>query len=272
MPGVKKIELMLIDGKGNGLRQARIHPSTITSYIVPRKDISAAGKLSGIDRHGVYFLLDKAKERIYVGQTTTGIHRIEEHNRSKEFWDVAILFLADNKTFNLDSISGLEKFLIEKVKETGMYQVQNSVVPKFLIDAFDLPTIQDFYADISLIMESLGYPLEKPEKEKIDEVVYHCVRKTADAKMTVRKGEYVVLKGSKLNSVESSSMHSSLSVLRGKLISEGKLKKETMELLEDVAFSSPSAAAVFVYGASANGWSEWADDKGVTIDKTIRKK
>ena len=272
MAGAKKIELMLINGKANGLLQARIHSSAITSYVVPRKLISDAGKLDGIDRHGVYFLLDKEKENIYIGQTTNGIHRIEDHNRSKEFWDIAILFLADSKTFSLDTISGLEKFLIEKAKTAALYNVKNAVVPKYKIDAFDMPTIQDFYGDIGLIMETLGYPLEASVEDAPKEITYHCVRKTADAKMTVRKGEYVVLKGSKLNPVEFSSMHPSLSSLRKKLISDGKLKKDNMELLEDTAFPSPSAAAVFVYGASSNGWVEWADDDGVTIDKTIRRK
>lgn len=272
MAGIKKIELMLIDGTANGILQVRIHPSTITSYVMPRKLLSGASKLSGIDRHGVYFLFDKARTHVYVGQTTNGIHRIEDHNRTKEFWDTAILFLADNKTFNLDSISGLEKFLIEKAKETAIYQVKNAVVPKFQIDPFDLPTIQDFYGDICLIMATLGYPLEITEEDKPKETVYRCVRKNAEAKMAIRGAQYVVLSGSKLNPVESPSIHPSASTLRKKLIAEGKLDKDSMVLQVDVAFPSPSAAAVFVYGASANGWTEWVNESGATIDKIIRNK
>ena len=272
MAGAKKIELMLIDGKANGLRQARIHSSAITSYVIPRKLVSEAGKQDGIDRHGVYFLFDKEKANIYIGQTSNGIHRIEEHNRSKEFWEIAIMFLADNKTFSLDTISGLEKFLIENAKVISLYHVENAVVPKYQIDTFDMPTIQDFYADIRLIMETLGFPLEPNEEDEPKETVYHCVRKTADARMVVRDGSFFVLKGSKLNPIESPSISPSASTLREKLVSAGKLKKDSMELGVDVDFPSPSSAAIFVYGASANGWTEWANEDGITIDILIRKK
>ncbi len=37
------------------------------------------------------------------------------------------------------------------------------------------------------------------------------------------------------------------------------------------SFSSPSTAASVVLGRSANGWTEWKDQYGKTLDEIIRK-
>lgn len=42
------------------------------------------------------------------------------------------------------------------------------------------------------------------------------------------------------------------------------------ELGEDLAFPSPSAAAVFVLGGSQNGWTEWVNGAGQTLDYVYR--
>ena len=54
--------------------------------------------------------------QIYIGQTRNGIIRLDDHNRSKDFWNKAIMFLAESRTFTLDMISGLEKFAIIKAQ------------------------------------------------------------------------------------------------------------------------------------------------------------
>ncbi len=38
-----------------------------------------------------------------------------------------------------------------------------------------------------------------------------------------------------------------------------------------MSFSSPSAAACFVLGTSANGWTEWKDKSGRTLDELFRR-
>ncbi len=40
----------------------------------------------------------------------------------------------------------------------------------------------------------------------------------------------------------------------------------------NLEFKSPSGASIFVFGGSINGWLDWKNDKGVTIDKLYRKK
>ena len=60
--------------------------------------------------------------------------RLDDNNRSKKFWSKAIMFLADNKTFSLDMISGLETFAIGKAIDFKHYKAENTVNPKYEID------------------------------------------------------------------------------------------------------------------------------------------
>jgi len=43
-------------------------------------------------------------------------------------------------------------------------------------------------------------------------------------------------------------------------------------LADDVELSSPSSAAVFVLGGSQNGWIEWVNEQGQTLDYVYRSK
>ena len=43
-------------------------------------------------------------------------------------------------------------------------------------------------------------------------------------------------------------------------------------LHDDVTFGSPSSAAVFVLGGSQNGWTEWINNAGETLDAAYRGK
>ncbi|RRG00163.1 MAG: DUF4357 domain-containing protein [Coriobacteriaceae bacterium] len=42
--------------------------------------------------------------------------------------------------------------------------------------------------------------------------------------------------------------------------------KDIVALGEDLVFSSSSTAAVFVLDGSQNGWTEWVNESGQTLD------
>ena len=104
----KKLEIIYHNGQPDGIRSIRRHLSTMTTYVIPRPLLSEAKKLSGINRPGIYYLIsendDNKIAQIYIGQTRNGVVRLDDHNRSKDFWNKAIMFLADSKTFSLDMI------------------------------------------------------------------------------------------------------------------------------------------------------------------------
>ena len=113
------------------------HLSTIRAFVIPRIYLGKAKKLTGVDNPGVYFLINDetgSLSKIYVGQTRNGITRLDDHNTRKDFWNKAILFLADSQHFTLNIISGLEKYAIQKAIDANRYQVDNKNVPKYKIE------------------------------------------------------------------------------------------------------------------------------------------
>lgn len=134
----KKLEIIYYNGQPDGIRSIRKHLSTMTTYVIPRPLFTEAKKITGINRPGIYYLINESDDnkiaQIYIGQTRNGVIRLDDHNRSKDFWNKAIMFLADSKTFTLDMISGLEEYAIVKAHEAKRYAVENSVKPKYEID------------------------------------------------------------------------------------------------------------------------------------------
>lgn len=106
MASSKKLEMIYYNGQPDGIRSIRRHLSTMTTYVIPRPLLSDAKKISGINRPGIYYLINENDEnriaQIYIGQTRNGISRLDDHNRQKDFWNKAIMFLADSKWIDLE--------------------------------------------------------------------------------------------------------------------------------------------------------------------------
>lgn len=92
----KKVEIIYHNGQPDGIRSIRRHLSTITTYVIPRPLLADAKKIKGINRSGIYYLISENDEnkiaQIYIGQTRLGVERLDDHNRTKSFWNKAILF------------------------------------------------------------------------------------------------------------------------------------------------------------------------------------
>ena len=248
----------------------------MTTYVIPRPLLSEAKKLSGINRPGIYYLIsendDNKIAKIYIGQTRNGVTRLDDHNRSKDFWNKAIMFLADSKTFSLDMISGLEAYAIGKAHDAKRYKVENSVNPKYEIDEYDLPLIEEVYEEIQFIMATQGYKMDNTKTTLNEANTLHTTRNGITA-FGVYDGEnFEVLEGSEIDM--SRKCHSSTlekqrqtALANGNIVCvDGKYK-----LNVSVSFTSPSSAAMFALGGSTNGWVEWKDKDGKTLDELYRK-
>lgn len=272
----KKLEIIYHNGQPDGIRSIRRHLSTMTTYVIPRTLLSEAKKLSGINRPGIYYLIsendDNKIAQIYVGQTRNGVARLDDHNRSKDFWNKAIMFLADNKTFSLDMISGLEAFAINKAHESKRYKVENSVNPKYEIDEYDLPLIEEVYEEIKFIMATQGYKMDDAKVTLNEANILHTTRNGVLA-FGVYDGEHFeVLEGSEID-MNRKCHSSTFEKQRQTALTNGDIVKvdDKYKLTVSVSFSSPSSAAMFVLGGSTNGWTEWKDKDGKTLDELFRK-
>ena len=106
------------------------------------------------------------------------------------------------------------------------------------------------------------------------EHIFFCTRGGSNAKGYLREsGEFVVLAGSELRSGECESLPPHSIEKRNAFIeSQCSQSNEKIILNADNTFPSPSAAAAMVIGGSANGWTEWKDSDGKTLDEVYRKR
>lgn len=272
----KKLETIYYNGQPDGIRSIRRHLSTITTYVIPRPLLSEAKKISGIIRPGIYYLINENDEnkivQIYIGQTRNGVNRLDDHNRSKDFWNKAIMFLADNKTFSLDMISGLEEYAIVKAQESKRYKVENFVSPKYEIDEYDLPSIEEVYDEIQFVMATLGYKMDDAKQGNDNREIFHTSRKGCIAYGIYEGDKFQVLEGSQINMTKLASLER-YNKQRTELQSNCDIVLENgfYILKTTLEFNTPSGASDFVLGGSTNGWNEWKNKDGKTLDEVFRK-
>lgn len=272
----KKLEMIYYNGQPDGIRSIRRHLSTMTTYVIPRPLLSEAKKLNGINRPGIYYLIsendDNKIAQIYIGQTRNGVSRLDDHNRSKDFWNKAIMFLADSKTFSLDMISGLEAFAIGKAIDAKRYKVENTVNPKYEIDEYDLPLIEEVYEEIKFIMATQGYKMENSKAMLNEANILHTTRNGVHAFGVYDGEKFEVLEGSEIDM--SRKCHSErIEKQRQTAIQNGDIVCRDSKYILNVSvpFTAPSSAAMFVLGGSTNGWVEWKNKEGKILDELFRR-
>ena len=272
----KKLEIIYHNGQPDGIRSIRKHLSTMTTYVVPRPLLSEAKKLKDINRPGIYYLINENDEnkiaQIYIGQTRNGVVRLDDHNRSKDFWNKAIMFLADSKTFSLDMISGLEEYAIEKAHEAKRYKVENSVKPKYEIDEYDLPLIEEVYEEIQFVMATLGYKMHDAKQTRNQAEIFHTTRNGITAYGIYSGEKFQVLEDSEINFAKPA-YHAKYNRQREELLQKGNISADGDKYILNVIleFNTPSGASNFVLGGSNNGWVEWKNKDGKTLDEIYRK-
>ena len=272
----KKLETIYHNGQPDGIRSIRRNLSTMTVYVVPRPLLTEAKTISGINRPGIYYLINESDDntiaQIYVGQTRNGIARLDDHNRSKDFWNKAIMFLADSKTFTLDMISGLEKFAILKAQESKRYKVENTVVPKYEIDEYDIASVEEIYDEIQFIMGTQGYKMDDAKSSINEADVLHTTRNGITAFGVYDGEKFEVLEGSQVNLDKKVNLER-YNKQRTELLESGSISKIGGKYYLNVVldFNTPSGASDFILGGSTNGWTEWKNKDGKTLDDLFRK-
>lgn len=286
-----------IDGESDGLRLCNCVGSLITTVYMPRNRLARARQLD-LPTRGIYYLLQVDGleiTRLYVGQTTQGVNRLNDHNQKKSWWDRAVLFLSDDSNnFTLDTVSGLEKYAIERAMETCPGIDENKVAPKYKITKFQRPFIESLYGEVCFMMASFGLrvdakmakdtsaasPSGEPESAMVEPASQTVSAEAVPVSMTKRKvtvqGLYnpktdglVVLHGSSIDlAAPILEKDKATGTKRQALMSSGQLTDNgdgSGTLLVDVPLPSPTAAAQFAFGGSINGRKYWKDESGKSV-------
>ena len=262
-----------IDHEPDGIRICRVEGESLVTVIVPRERLGKAKELPGLPYRGVYYLLDEdhgVLSRVYAGQTTQGLTRLDAHKAKKEFWNTAVMFLDDDANVDRDVLDALEADAIEYVRSHGSYETENSATPSPRRDPYKEQRVNKLHGSILFRMKALGYDLDRTyEGPTSGDGLFHTKKKGVHAtgRYDKNSGRFTVLAGSAVALDRAVIKNRAAVEARAKLFGDAACRAE---LADDATFPSPSAAAVFVLGGSQNGWTEWVNDAGQTLDEVYR--
>ncbi len=287
----KNIRVFLMDGEANGRIKCTIRNWTGIAYKIPRTALEKCKDRDDLKQSGVYFLFggpdETGKKVVYIGQAGTRkngegiLNRLLEHKRNpeKDYWNEAIAFTTSDKSLGATEISYLENRFCNLALNAKRCIVKNANDPSLGNFTEEIESEMETFIDYAkLIMGTLGQELFEPlnktvikEPENIstkdteEAVLLHLERTIkgigkveADGAQTA-KG-FVVLQGSYISSVEDDTIPSTVRERRKKAHID-----ENCILQEDLLFTSPSYAAMFVIGKSANGLTSWKTAEGKTL-------
>jgi len=275
----KTIQVFLTDGTPRGIKIAEITSNIEQAIFIPRNKINEASSRKEVSRPGLYFLFgesdDSSKPIAYIGQSRNSLNRIRTHDQKKDFWNYAVLIVSKTDSFTQTHIEYLEQLAISKAIESNRYNLENGVSPRqFKVPETLEADLLDNFDTIKILLSTLGFTLfESIKKEIKGKNTFFCKGKNALAEGEYQEDGFVVYKGSKANLKLSPTCSSSIFNLRSKLMEDKILvqKNNVLEFREDYLFKSPSAAAGQVLARNANGWTEWKNKNGKTLDKLKRK-
>ncbi|MFT4526892.1 MAG: hypothetical protein ACI85F_003073, partial [Bacteroidia bacterium] len=218
---------------------------------------------------------DEAKPLVYIGEAENCLDRIKQHNQQKDFWTLAVCIVAKTDDFTKTHGKFLEHYCLEKAKEIARYKPVNSVQPKkpHVTEVMEADLMESFDT-IKILLSTLGHPIFEPTSSSKNQRLFFLKRKNANAVGEYIDDGFVVKAGSQANIDETPSNSGSNRLLRKKLVEGGILKEVegVYVFTADYVFNYPSGASDVVLGASSNGWTEWKNKQGQTLDEIIRKK
>lgn len=276
---VKDIRYRLLDGDTSGVREVSIPYRSYKLIVFPRSRLKEL-KDSGLNRAGIYFLFgegDDGQSRCYIGQSKNVLERIKQHNVTKDFWQLAAGFTGD---FGTTEIEHLEWQCVTQARTVGRFTVENSDEPSRIgkhQTTLDDDPLAEVFTDLRQFLTMIGQPvLEALTAIPMNEnEIYECQSGPGGH----GKGYYgdegmVVLVGSVIRADATPSQQARNQALIEQLKSDGVVKQNdegTLVFVKDHPFSSPSTPACIILGRSVNGWIEWKNKQGQTLDAAVRK-
>ncbi len=128
------IRIYVPEGDPEGLRIIDRQSSPSKFFAFPRNKWDQIKNRPELIGAGIYILSGYSKPEdelptVYVGQADTIKNRIEQHLKSKDFWDKAVIFVSDNK-INSTHAKWLEHKLIDRVVKANRSIVENGNNPQ----------------------------------------------------------------------------------------------------------------------------------------------
>ena len=100
----------------------------VQTLLIPRLALDEVAKRDEIQNVGIYFLIgttgDGAKPILYVGEAENCLTRLKQHNKSKGFWNTAIVAISKTQCFTKPHVKYLEWYCHESAKKADRYPLK----------------------------------------------------------------------------------------------------------------------------------------------------
>lgn len=270
----KTIQMYIFDGNPNGRIMCELSNWNGRVYKISRNELLKFSQREDSQNTGVYFLFGKDDENndtVYIGEAEKMIVRLKQHLKDSEYWNDCIAVISKDNLLNKAHVKYLENAFYMLAQKSGRYNILNSTVPTCSsVSEYDEAMLQEFISNAKLLVNTLGYKafdtIDDSNVNQRDEAEYFYIKaaRGANAKGLIVSDGFAVMKGSIIASSTVLSMSESLKNRRNSLIKKGIIN-ENFEFTKDYIFTSPSLAASIVMGRSANGLTEWKNNKNKSI-------
>jgi hypothetical protein len=270
------IKLFLPRGDAKSLRTAEISNWTGKAIAAPRTELDDLLQREELDKAGVYILSGtdplSGSPRAYIGEAEVIRERLKQH-RAKEFWISAIVFVSKDENLTKAHVRYIESRLLTEAAQVARFTLEQNQAGGSKLPESDREDMEVFLSRIRQLLPVLGsdllIPIAQPAAKQQTGGVLFCRMKGAEGRGHRTPDGFVVLKGSTavLQERQSAKNWPAVTALRKQMIADGTLTQKDgfYELIKDVAFSSPSAAAAVIEGGSANGLIEWRTKDGKVL-------
>lgn len=279
----KTIQIFLPQGDPWGIRFSEITTRIVQVIEVPRSLLSEFFKMPESNQVAVYFLFgesaDGEEQKVYIGQTGDLRGRLAIHNREKDFWERALVLVSKTNSLTQTHALFLEWHCLQAARKAGRYADENGnngskphTPSPMEADCLEI------FATGQVLLSSLGFPIFDPVIVSSDagtEEEFFCKSSGANGRGVYTPEGFVVRKGSigRRENVPSI-IGTAGERLRVRLVETGVMRAEgesNVVFERDHLFRSPSMAALSLMGRSANGWLEWKNKEGQTLDAVKRQ-
>lgn len=275
----RSVRLYLADGTATGILTAEIMNWTGHVLAAPRTRFEGAFARTELKRTGIYLLIGSDDEgsdlpRIYVGEGDEIGKRLYTHNKEKDFWERFVAVTSKDMNLTKAHVRYLEGRLLALLKEAKRARIENKDMPQFdLLPEADIADMETFLDEIQLVLPVVGVevfrrPASKGQFAKAtgDLDAGHVTFELSNAKAGItaeareEEGEFIVEQGAVGALREAVSFNGKVKTMREDALKTGQiiaLNGKNFRVAEDISFGTPSAAAVFLYGTSRNGRTDW---------------
>ncbi len=279
----KTIQIFLPHGDPRGIRVSEITTRIVQVIEVPRSLLPDFFKMPESNQVAVYFLfgesVDAEEQKVYIGQTGDLRGRLAIHNREKDFWERALVLISKTNSFTQTHALFLEWHCLQASRKAGRYADENgnNGSKPHTPTPMEADCLEIFETG-QVLMASLGFPIFDPvivTQESGVEEEFFCRSSGAQGRGVYTSEGFVVRKGSigRRENVPSI-IGTAGERLRARLLESGVMRPEgdaSLVFERDHLFRSPSMAALSLMGRSANGWVEWKNKEGKTLDAIKRQ-